>query len=113
MQNDLGKPLQSVNVDGGAAANNFLMQFQSDILNVKLQRPKFLETTSLGAVFAAGLGVKAWSDPEEIRKTWKKDRDFTPAMKEQERAAALSKWKTAVARTKLHYHLGEQSSPAQ
>ena len=56
MQNDLGKPIVQLNVDGGASANNLLMQFQSDILGVELKRPRYLETTSLGAVFAAGFG---------------------------------------------------------
>jgi len=101
MQKDLGKPLTSLNVDGGAAANNFLMQFQSDVLGVKLRRPKYLETTSLGAVFAAGLGAGIWTDLSEIEKTWKQDREFDPTMPTSERAKALARWEMAVRRATL------------
>lgn len=99
MQNDLGHPLKSINVDGGASANSLLMQFQADILGVELKRPKYLETTSLGAVFAAGLGAGIWSNLSDIEKTWKEDRIFKPVMKEKEKAQAIARWKTAVART--------------
>lgn len=99
MQKDMGKPLQSLNVDGGGAANNFLMQFQSDIMGTKLKRPKYLETTSLGAVFAAGLGTGIWKNLQEIEKTWLEDRTFTPKMQAQERGACLTHWKTAISRT--------------
>ncbi len=101
MQKDLGKPLASLNVDGGAAANNLLMQFQSDILGVKLRRPKYLETTSLGAVFAAGLGAGIWTDLAEIEKTWKKDCDFEPRFSASERESQMSRWNRAIARTTL------------
>jgi glycerol kinase len=101
MQKDMGKPLGSLNVDGGAAANNLLMQFQSDIVGVKLTRPKYLETTSVGAVFAAGLGAGIWTDLQDIEKTWKEDRSFTPVFSEIEREAALKRWKTAIARVTL------------
>jgi glycerol kinase len=101
MQKDLGKPLSSLNVDGGAAANNLMMQFQSDVLGVELRRPKFLETTSLGAVFAAGLGAGLWSDLSEIEKTWQKDRTFTPTMDQASRDAALSRWAMAIKRAML------------
>lgn len=98
MQNDLGKPLTHLNVDGGASANDLLMQFQSDILGVELRRPKDCETTSLGAVFAAGLGAGIWTDLYDIEKTWKRERIFQPQMKEKERAIALAQWHQAVAR---------------
>ena len=101
MQKDLGKPLASLNVDGGAAANTLLMQFQSDVLGVTLRRPQFLETTSLGAVFAAGLGAGLWNDLSEIEKTWKQDRVFEPQMSEAERTDSLSRWKMAVRRAML------------
>lgn len=98
MQKDMGKPLQSLNVDGGGAANNFLMQFQSDIMSTKLKRPKYLETTSLGAVFAAGLGAGVWKGLQEIEKTWKEDRVFTPKVSAEVKNAALAGWKAAIAR---------------
>ncbi len=101
MQKDLGKSLASLNVDGGAAANNLLMQFQSDIVGVKLTRPRYLETTSVGAVFAAGLGAGIWTDLQDIEKSWKEDRSFTPTFSESQREAALKCWKTAVARVTL------------
>jgi glycerol kinase len=99
MAKDMGKPLSSMNVDGGASANNLLMQFQSDILGVQLLRPKYLETTSLGAVFAAGLGAGIWTDLSDIEKTWKEDRTFQPQFSEQQRKEAMSRWQIAVART--------------
>jgi len=98
MQKDLGRPIESLNVDGGAAANNLLMQFQSDILGVRLRRPRYLETTSLGAVFAAGLGVGIWSDLAAIEKTWKEDRTFAPTFGDDRRARELARWSAAVAR---------------
>lgn len=101
MQKDMGKPLDRLNVDGGAAANNLLMQFQSDIVGAKLTRPKYLETTSVGAVFAAGLGAGIWTDLQDIEKSWKEDRSFTPVFSEIERESALKRWKTAIARVTL------------
>ncbi|MGE0616465.1 MAG: glycerol kinase GlpK [Bacteriovoracia bacterium] len=98
MEKDLGKPLRALNVDGGACANNLMMQFQSDILNVELARPKFLGTTSLGAVFAAGLGVGLWTSLDDIAKTWKEDRRFKPQMDAATRTAALKRWQSAVGR---------------
>lgn len=98
MQKDLGKPVTSLNVDGGAAANNLLMQFQADVLGVRLRRPKFLETTSLGAVFAAGLGAGLWTQLEDIEKTWKEDRIFEPQMNDSQRQEALNRWHMAIGR---------------
>jgi glycerol kinase len=98
MEKDLGKPLSSMNVDGGASANNLLMQFQSDILGVELKRPKYLETTSLGAIFAAGLGAGIWTDLSDIENTWKQDQLFKPQMSVQEKALALKRWHDAVGR---------------
>ena len=99
MQADLGKPLVSLNVDGGASANNLLMQFQSDILGVKLRRPKYLETTSLGAIFAAGLGAGIWTDLSDIEKTWKEDRTFSPKFEAADRTQAMNRWRLAIGRT--------------
>ncbi len=96
MQKDLGKNVAGLNVDGGASANNLLMQFQADILGTRLSRPKYLETTSLGAVFAAGLGAGLWTDLSDIEKTWQKDRDFMPAMDPKKREESLARWHKAV-----------------
>lgn len=101
MQKDLGKPMAQLSVDGGASANNLMIQFQADVLGVKLKRPRDLETTSLGAVFAAGLGVGIWSDLSEIEKSWKEDRTFQPVLNEYERADTMKRWHMAVARALL------------
>lgn len=101
MQKDLGKPLQSLNVDGGAAANSLLMQIQSNLLGVELRRPHYLETTSLGALFAAGLGVGIFSSQAAIERTWKKDRSFHPEWSAAEREGALALWHGAVKRALL------------
>ena len=96
MQKDVGKPLSKINVDGGASANSFLMQFQSDILGTRLERPEFIETTSLGAVFAAGIGNKIWNNLSHIKRTWKLDRVFSPTISDQERTLSLNGWHQAV-----------------
>ncbi len=98
MQKDLGKPVSSLNVDGGASANNLLMQIQADILGITLKRPMYLETTSLGAVFAAGLGAGLWTDFGDIERTWKQDRAFEPQFTDTQRSEALARWHLAVAR---------------
>jgi glycerol kinase len=102
MQKDLGKPLTHMNVDGGASANNLLMQFQADLLGVTLRRPKFLETTGLGAVFASGLGAGIWTNLSDIENTWKEDRSFEPQFNPTEREDAMKRWHHAVARTTHH-----------
>ncbi len=99
MQKDMGKPLTQMNVDGGASANNLLMQFQSNLLGVTLRRPKYLETTSLGAVFAAGLGAGIWVDLSDIEKTWKEDRSFHSEFDSNQREEAMTRWRKAVAKT--------------
>lgn len=98
MQKDLGKTLSCVHVDGGAAANALLMQFQADVLGVQLKRPKYLETTALGAVFAAGLGAGVWTELKQIEQTWQQEREFTPAIEAKEREEHLARWRIAVAR---------------
>ncbi|MBC7692197.1 MAG: glycerol kinase GlpK [Methylotenera sp.] len=101
MQKDLGKPITQLNVDGGASGNDLLMQFQADILGVTLSRPKYLESTSLGAVFAAGLGAGMWTDLTDIERTWKKDRSFDPSFTPQQRQEHMARWHKAVARANL------------
>ncbi len=98
MQEDSGIKLQALKVDGGAVANNFLMQFQSDILNVNVDRPEITETTALGAAYLAGLAVGFWSDKSEIAKKWSVDRTFTAAMADDLRAKLYKGWKRAVER---------------
>ncbi len=98
MQEDSGIQLQSLKVDGGAVANNFLMQFQSDILGVPVDRPVVTETTALGAAYLAGLAVGYWSDKDEIAKKWNVDKTFAPDMPEEDRASKYAGWKKAVNR---------------
>jgi len=98
MQKDLGTRLKVLKVDGGATVNNLLMQFQSDILGVKLVRPKMIETTALGAAFLAGLAVGLWKDQKDIAAHWKEDKTFLPAMPKKEVSAHLARWKDAVKR---------------
>ena len=99
MERDLGQPLRGLRVDGGAAANDLLMQFQSDLLGVELLRPTLLETTALGAAFLAGLALGIWSDREEIRRVWKEERCFKPQMPEEELKQRLEGWEAAVQRS--------------
>ena len=90
-------------VDGGAAANDLLCQFQADLLGVPVQRPEIVETTALGAAFMAGLGTGLWDSTDDLRETWKLDREFTPNDSEdvQERlAAAYALWRKGVERAK-------------
>ncbi len=98
MQKDLGAKLKILRVDGGACVNNLLMQFQSDILGVKLVRPKMIETTALGAAFLAGLAVGVWKDQKEIASHWKEDKTFLPLMPKKEIGYHLARWKEAVKR---------------
>ena len=98
MQEDSGITLKALKVDGGAAANNFLMSFQSDILNVPVRRPKVLETTALGAAYLAGLAVGLWKDQDEIKDKWAVDREFEITMEEDLRNKKYNGWKKAVKR---------------
>ena len=99
MEDDSGISLKALKVDGGAVANNFLMQFQSDILGVPVKRPEITETTAMGAAFLAGLAVGFWKDKEEIAVMLKVSRTFTPAMSEAVRNQKYEGWKKAVARS--------------
>jgi len=96
MEEDAGLRLQQLRVDGGAVANNLLMQFQSDMLGTPVVRPVVAETTALGAAYLAGLAVGYWSSRDEIAAQWRVDRRFEPAMPEAEREALYGGWKRAV-----------------
>ena len=100
MTRDTGIALAGLKVDGGASANNLLMQFQSDITNTIVRRPRVRETTALGAAYLAGLAVDFWRDLDELRTHWEMDRAFVPAMTTAERAACLRGWTDAVRRTR-------------
>jgi len=102
MQKDAGEKLSELRVDGGAAANDLLMQFQADILGVPVVRPKVLETTALGAAYLAGLYTDVWKSQEEIAAQWQMDRRFEPHMAPAEAAALLARWHEAVSRS-LHW----------
>lgn len=99
MQEDSGIKLTSLKVDGGAAANNFLMEFQADILGTDVRRPVVLETTALGAAYLAGLEVGFWETKEDIKKKWILDKEFVPNMTEDVRNSKYSGWKKAVERS--------------
>jgi glycerol kinase len=96
MEADSKIQLKTLRVDGGAVKNNFLMKFQSDILNVPVERPIVNETTALGAAYLAGLAVGFWNSQEEISKLWKIDKRFDPKMAEEERDSLYEGWKKAV-----------------
>ncbi len=97
MEADAGVDLQKLKVDGGAAANNFLMQFQADILDAEVLRPECIETTALGAAYLAGLAVGYYKDRQEIRENWKVQRTFASQMENERRERLLKGWKKAVA----------------
>ena len=99
MEEDSGIKLAALKVDGGACANNFLMQFQSDVLGVEVHRPEVIETTALGAAYLAGLAVGYWANKEEVSKNWAVSREFTPAMEDEKREELLAGWHEAVNRT--------------
>ena len=99
MSSDLGRGLVSLKVDGGACANNFLMQFQADILDREVLRPQCIETTSLGAAYLAGLAVGYWENQQDVLQNWQIDRRFSPSMDTRTRNTLLSGWDKAVQRT--------------
>ena len=98
MEEDTGIPLRELRVDGGASANNFLMQFQADIVDRPLRRPNIRETTALGAAYLAGLATGVWSGLEDIRGSWTLDRLYQPAMAADKRTGLLAGWHEAVDR---------------
>lgn len=99
MIEDAGLKLKTLRVDGGAVQNDFLMQFQSDILNANVERPVVNETTALGAAYLAGLAVGFWENKDEIANQWKTDRVFEPKMSEEDRQEKYDGWKRAVKAT--------------
>jgi glycerol kinase len=99
MNKDSGVDLTELKVDGGMVANELLLQFQADVLNVPVIRPAVTETTALGAAYAAGLAVGYWSGFEELRKNWAVDKTWKPTMERADREKAVQGWKKAVART--------------
>ena len=102
MQKDLGMKMTELKVDGGASQNNFLMQFQSDILNCKVVRPKVVEVTALGAAYLAGLTCGYWNSIEEIKENLKIDKEFDPLINEEERDDLTKGWEKAVKITQYH-----------
>jgi glycerol kinase len=100
MQRDAGLKLDHLKVDGGAAANNLLLQFQADVLGVAVRRPVVAETTALGAAYLAGLAVGYWKDTDDVVRNWALDREFPPAMAPAVRDALYGRWQKAVARSR-------------
>jgi glycerol kinase len=99
MQKDSGVPLSALKVDGGASVNDPLMQFQADLLGTPVRRPVVAETTALGAAYLAGLAVGYWQDTADVAANWALDRQFEPAMTDEDRAARLAQWHKAVERS--------------
>lgn len=106
MAGDAGQPIRQLRVDGGAAKNDLLMQFQADLLGVPVVRPRVTETTALGAAYLAGLAVGFWQDEAELSSLWQAERRFEPAMPEARRAALFDDWRRAVERS-LHWATAE------
>ena len=96
MEADCGICLKSLKVDGGASANDFLMQFQADIMDTEVHRPECIETTALGAAYLAGLATGYWKDRKEIKENWQLGQSFEPKMSEESRKELLKGWKKAV-----------------
>jgi glycerol kinase len=100
MQRDAGLKLDHLKVDGGAAANNLLLQFQADVLGVPVRRPVVAETTALGAAYLAGLAVGYWKDADDVVNNWALDREFRPAMPAEKRDGLYGRWQKAVERSR-------------
>jgi glycerol kinase len=99
MQRDAGIPISSLRVDGGMVVNTLLMQFQADVLNVPVLRPRTIETTALGAAYAAGLAVGYWRDLDDLRHNWSVTHTWTPTMTDERRAALVGSWHKAIERS--------------
>ncbi|NBH60078.1 glycerol kinase [Anaerotruncus sp. 80] len=99
MEQDMGHEMRELRVDGGASANNFLMQFQADMLGKQVIRPKCIETTSLGAAYLAGLAVGYWKSTQDVLENWQSDRKFVPSMEEKTQEELLQGWHEAVKRS--------------
>jgi len=100
MEQDSGIKIQNLRVDGGAVANDFLMQFQADILDVPVERPVITETTALGAAYLAGLAVNYWKDIDEIARIWRREELFQPQMNAEKKEKLYSGWKKAIQRSR-------------
>jgi glycerol kinase len=100
MASDTGQSLSVLRIDGGASANNFLCQFQADLLGLPVTRPQVIETTAMGAAFLAGLATGVWRDQEQIQTLWQEDRTFTPQLERNVADARLAEWSRAVERAK-------------
>ncbi len=98
MQRDAHQPLTELRVDGGAARNDLLMQFQADVMGVPVVRPEVTETTALGAAYLAGLATEVWSGADELAQMWRAERRFEPLMQADERDALMARWRRAVQR---------------
>lgn len=96
MEADSGIKMENLKVDGGASANNFLMQQQANISNAPVNRPQCVETTAMGAAYLAGLAVGYWKSKEDVLNNWAIDRTFTPEISDEERAAKIKGWNKAV-----------------
>ena len=99
MMKDTGVKINHLKVDGGASNNNFLMQFQADIMNMMVRRSKIFETTALGAAYLAGLAVGVWSSLDEIRNNWSFEKEFQSEMDDDTRSELIKKWHQAVSRS--------------
>jgi glycerol kinase len=100
MSADSGIQLAALRVDGGMVANNWLLQFQADVLNVRVERPVVAETTALGAAYLAGLAVGYWSGLDDVRRNWALDRAFDPSLDEARRERLYLGWQRAVQRAR-------------
>jgi glycerol kinase len=107
MERDAQIQLHVIKVDGGASANDALLQFQADILGVRVCRPIVAETTALGAAYLAGLAVGFWNGLDDLRQNWVLDREFTASMPKHERESSYRRWKQAVSRV-LNWEDGTQ-----
>ena len=100
MQKDSGVQIKELRVDGGAAANNLLMQFQADLLGVPVVRPKVTETTALGAAYLAGLATGYWNSPTDVQSNWQIDRTFEPTLSRKEVDHRVHRWTQALERAR-------------
>src|SRR3954468_4939949 len=98
MAQDIGKPMPMFRADGGASVNDLLMQFQADLLQTPIERPRMVETTALGAAFLAGIGTGVWAGTKEVAKAWKPGKRFLPKMKAEARDGHLERWRKAITR---------------
>lgn len=108
MEKDINSKIKNLKVDGGASSNNFLMQFQANILNETVIRPKVLETTALGAAYIAGLYVKYWDSLDDIKKNWQLDKTYTPNLAKNKRETYINNWHNAINATRLFKPKGDK-----